>query len=32
MAIQSKLEEHCMKFLKACIKQSGSIALAGKAL
>ena len=32
MTIQSKLEEHCMKFLKACIKQSGSIALAGKAL
>ena len=32
MTMQSKLEDHCMKFLKACTKQSGSIALAGKAL
>ena len=32
MTMQSKLEDHCMKFLKAYTIQSGSIALASKAL
>ena len=32
MTMQSKIEDHCMKFLKACTEQRGSIKLASKAL